>query len=120
MVPLQNTSEEKVGQFLREFKEKMKVWGVLFLDDRGKNFEALTQLDIRPMDREQILEALIVEDYSEGPKPEEIHGTKEMWVFGKIVKGQEIYIKITKGIIGSKVLCISFHLAERKIKYPFK
>jgi hypothetical protein len=120
VIPLQKISKEKVDEFLKDFKIKMKFWGVVFLDDRGKNFETLTQLDIRPKDREQILEELIAEDYAEGPKPEEMYGTKEMWVFGKIVKGQEIYIKITKGIQGSNVLCISFHFAERKIKYPFK
>jgi hypothetical protein len=120
VIHLQKTSKEEVGEFLKEFKEKMKFWGVLFFDDRGKNFETLTQLDIRPKDREQILEELAIEDFAEGPKPEEMYGTKEMWVFGKIVKGQEIYIKITKGIAGSNVLCISFHIAERKMKYPFK
>lgn len=120
MIPLQKTSKEKVEEFLREFREKLKFRGVFFLDERGKNFETLTLLDIRPMDREKILAELTIEKYSEGPKPEEMHGTKEMWVFGEIVKGQEIYIKITKGIPGSKALCISFHIAERKMKYPFK
>ncbi|WP_035483988.1 hypothetical protein [Algoriphagus marincola] len=118
---MQKTPREKVQEFLRDFKEKLKLrGGAMFLDERGKNFETLSLLDIRPIDREQVLQDLLVDDYAEGPKPEEMHGTKEMWVFGKIVKGQEIYIKITKGIEGSKVLCISFHIAERRMKYPFK
>jgi hypothetical protein len=42
-----------------------------------------------------------------------------MWVFGKDVKGQEVYIKITLGK-GSSALCISFHIAEHPMNYPFK
>lgn len=98
----------------------MKIWGIVFLDDRGKNFATLSALDIRPIDRERVLEDLRVADYSEGPKPEEMYGTKEMWVFGRIVKAEEIYIKITTGIPGSNTLCISFHIAEKKMSYPFK
>jgi hypothetical protein len=29
--------ELEVATFLNDFKEKMKVWDVLFRDDRGKN-----------------------------------------------------------------------------------
>ena len=43
----------------------------------------------------------------------------EMWVFGKDVKGQEVYIKITLGK-GASALCISFHIAEHPMNYPFK
>ncbi len=35
-----------------------------------------------------------------------------MWIFGKQVKQQEIYIKITMGAPGTSVICISFHIAE--------
>jgi len=30
------------------------------------------------------------------------------------------FIKITLGIEGSSVICISFHLAEHKMQYPLK
>ena len=43
-----------------------------------------------------------------------------MWVFGKLIKNHEIYIKISLGIEGSSVICISFHLAEYKMTYPLK
>jgi hypothetical protein len=117
---LLNTTEKEVREFLKEFKDKKKIWGIVFLDDRGKNFEMLSLLDIRPIDREKVLDDLAIENYFEGPKPEEMYGTKEMWVFGQVVKGKEIYIKITKGIPSSNTLCISFHIAEYKLNYPFK
>jgi len=42
-----------------------------------------------------------------------------MWVFGKDVKNNEVYIKITLDA-GTNALCISFHIAEYKMKFPFK
>ncbi|WP_422353855.1 hypothetical protein [Roseivirga pacifica] len=113
-------NKTQVTNFLKEFMEKKRFYGILFLDNRGKNFETLAALDIRPVERERVLDSLIVEDYSEGPIPEQMYGGTEMWVFGKHVRGDEIYIKITKGRENSNTLCISFHIAEYKMKYPFK
>jgi hypothetical protein len=43
-----------------------------------------------------------------------------MWVFGKQVKKKEVYIKVSMGIENTGAVCISFHIAEHPIKYPFK
>ena len=106
--------------FLKDFKEKMRFWDVLFRDDRGKNAQALVDLELRPIDRKSILEALETKDYSEGPLEEKIFGGEDMWVFGKTIKKKEVYIKITIGPMGSSVICISFHLAQHKMNYPLK
>ncbi|MCA0428620.1 MAG: toxin [Bacteroidetes bacterium] len=111
---------DTVEQFLVDFKSKMKIWDVLFRDDRGKNLNTLLELELRPIDRKVILESLEATDYSEGPIPEKLYGTSAMWVFGKQVKKKEVYIKITMGASGTSVICISFHLAEHKMKYPLK
>ncbi|MEY3443828.1 MAG: hypothetical protein RLZZ519_2109 [Bacteroidota bacterium] len=109
------------GKFLRNFKEKLKVFDILFLDDRGKNVQSMATLEITPMMRRKVIESLVVEDYSEGPLAEAMYGgNAEMWVFGRIVKRQEVYIKITMGGIVSAVICISFHIAEFPMKYPFR
>jgi len=110
----------EVGNFLENFKEKMKIWDVLFRDDRGKNTQTLAELELRPNERKTILESLETKDYSEGPIDDRLYGGSTMWVFGKIVKQKEVYIKITMGIYGSSVICISFHLAQHKMKYPLK
>lgn len=108
-----------VEAFLKSFKEKKKIWNIFFLN-RDKNFDTLSSLEIRPIEREQVIDNLTAKDYSEGPKPEDWHGSKEMWVFGKLLKGQEIYIKITLGVEGSNAICISFHIAEKPMAYPLK
>ena len=114
------SGEREVEFFLKEFKEKMKIWDVLFRDDRGKNAKALVELELRPIDRKNILEALEIRDYCEGPLEENLYGGADMWVFGKFIKKKEVYIKITMGIICSSVICISFHLAQHKMNYPLK
>jgi hypothetical protein len=110
----------EVASFLRDFKEKMKFWDLLFRDDRGKNAQALVDLELRPIERKAIVEALEIEDYSEGPLEEKLYGGADMWVFGKTVKKKEVYIKITMGAMGNSVICISFHLAQYKMTYPLK
>ncbi|MFN5848306.1 MAG: hypothetical protein ACK5UE_11215 [Chitinophagales bacterium] len=114
------SSETAVAAFLKDFKEKMKFWDVLFRDDRGKNAQALVDLELRPIERKTILEALQTKDYSEGPLAEILYGGADMWVFGKTIKKKEVYIKITMGAMSSSVICISFHLAQHKMNYPLK
>jgi len=114
------STETKVASFLKNFKEKMMIWDVLFRDDRGKNAQALLDLELTPIERKVILEALKNKDYSEGPIEEKLYGGADMWVFGKTVKKKEVYIKITMGAMNCSVICISFHLAEQKIQYPLK
>ena len=114
------SSEAAVATFLKDFKEKMKFWDVLFRDDRGKNAQALVDLELRPIERKAILEALETKDYSEGPIEEKLYEGADMWVFGKTIKKKEVYIKITMGIMNSGVICISFHLAQHKMNYLLK
>jgi hypothetical protein len=93
---------------------------IVFLDDRGKNAQTLADLEFRPTFRKKVIEELEIIDFSQGPLPENWFGSREMWVFGKQVKGNEIYIKITMGLEASGTICISFHKAEYPMKYPFK
>lgn len=114
------SKEAEVAAFLMDFKAKMKIWDVLFRDERGKNTQALVELELRPVERKDILNALDAKDYSEGPLEEKLYRGADMWVFGKVVKKREVYIKITMGAMGCSVICISFHLAQHKMNYPLK
>ncbi len=114
------STTEAVSSFLTDFKTKMKIWDVLFRDDRGKNAQTLIDLELRPIERKAILEDLELKDYSDGPLPEKLYGASDMWVFGKMVKKKEVYIKITMAAPGTSVICISFHLAEHKMHYSLK
>ena len=111
---------EEVKAFLDQFNIKAQVFGIYFRNDRGKNMEALKQLAISAFQRELIVKSLQAQDYVEGPVIDVLNKEKEMWVFGKDVKGREVYIKITLGYDGGQTICISFHIAEYPLKYPFK
>jgi len=112
--------EGEVQVFLNGFKAKLGIWGILFRDDRGKNLKTLLDLEISTEYRKGILGELQVEDFCEGPLDDSLYGEASMWVFGKVIKKREVYIKITMGRHGAQVICISFHVAERKLKYQFK
>lgn len=111
---------DDVKLFLEQFNIKAEVFGILFRDDRPKNRAALVQLELTHLQRELVVKSLQVQDYVEGPVVDELNKMGEMWVFGKDVKGREVYIKITLGKENGQTICISFHIAEYPLKYPFK
>ena len=112
-------SKQEVEKFLEEIRVKVAsgVKYLLYLNDREKNAQALLDLEIAPNKRTEIIMALKPEDFyrvEEGRFLDHF----EMYSFGKMVKGLEIYIKIS--ITERNVVCISFHEAEFPIDYPFK
>lgn len=113
-------TREDVERFLNTFQEKLRIFNIIYRDDRGKNTEALAELEITPTFRVNVIKDIVPEDYSEGPIVDILHKFGEMWVFGKDVKKQEVYIKISLGHPNSATICISFHKAERPLKYPLK
>lgn len=113
-------TKEEVSQFLGEFKVKMKVFQILFRDERKKNTQALLSLDISYDARKKVIESLDIQDYCEGPMDDKLYGIASMWVFGKYIKKVEVYIKISMGVPNSSVICVSFHDAAHKMSYPFK
>jgi hypothetical protein len=113
-------TRDEITAFLQDFHQKMKIYDIFFRDERSKNKQLLIDLNIRPIDRKAIIESLKTEDYSDGPIPELLYNTAEMWIFGKEFNNIEIYIKITMGQPSSRVICISFHEAEHPLHYPLK
>jgi hypothetical protein len=112
--------KQEVEKYLKELKVKAAFFGILFLDDRGKNQQTLLDLEISPAIRKEIIANLRPEDYSDGPLEEKLRGILPMWIFGTEVKQKEVYIKLSMGSVNNSVVCISFHVAEYAIKYPYK
>ncbi|MEE3447354.1 MAG: toxin [Bacteroidales bacterium] len=113
-------TKEDVERFLRSMKNKIEIFGIRYRDDREKNLQALLDLGIRPNDRTNIVKQLQAEDYSSGPVTDTLNKGNDLWIFGKYIKESEIYIKITLGFPNNNVVCISFHIAEKPMSYPFK
>lgn len=113
-------TRREVEEFLSQFKVKLEVWGIVFLDGREKNMKALADINITPVQRLEEIKAIQVEHYSEGSIRDLLNDYGEMWVFGKDIKGVETYIKVTIGRPNLKTICISFHRAEYPMTYPLK
>lgn len=115
-------TESEVKKFLSEFKAKMDVFEVVFMDGRTvkKNTTALLTLDLLPAERKKFLKDIAVEEYCQDPTEDQLYKMSPMWFFGKLIKGKEVYIKITMGPENLPVICISFHQAEFAMTYPFK
>lgn len=109
-----------VKSFLQELKQIIKVWGIIFSNRPKNSIQNLADLSITAKMREEIILNLDVEDYSEGPFEESQQGGAEMWIFGKSIKNQQVYIKLTISKITGGAICISFHKAEFPIEFPLK
>lgn len=109
-----------VKSFLQELKQLIKVWGISFSNRPKNSIQHLADLSITAKMREEIILNLTIEDYSEGLLEETQQGGTEMWVFGKIIKGQQIYIKLTISKFTDRPICISFHKAEHPMRFPLQ
>ncbi len=109
-----------VKSFLQELKQLIKVWGIIFSNRPKNSVQYLADLSITATMREEIILNLAIEDYSEGPLEETQQGGTEMWIFGKVIKGQQIYIKLTISKITNQPICISFHKAEHPMGFPLQ
>ena len=48
-------TKEEVQRFLYQMKEKVKVFGIIYRDDRGKNAQTLVDLEITPKYRDTVI-----------------------------------------------------------------
>lgn len=111
--------KQEVENFLNEIRIKVSsgVADLIFLNGREKNAQALLDLEITPAKRNEIILKLKPEDFFKTESVKYLD-KYEMHTFGKMVKGNEVYIKISITI--TNIVCISFHKAEFPIKYAFK
>ena len=112
------TRKYEVEAFLESFKQKTKIWGLVVSDTREVNSRALEELELSPKKREEIITKLTISDYCQGPK--KANYGSDVWIFGVKHRQKEIYIKLSLGASNSSTLCISFHIADYHMKYPFK
>lgn len=113
-------TKEEIEHFLRDFKFKLGFWGLIIRSDRDKNFKTLTSLEFRVEDVKKELKELSVVHFSEGPVKEALYKGVDMWIFGKVIQSNEVYIKISMGQPNDKVICISFHFSAHSMTYPYK
>jgi hypothetical protein len=114
--------KNEVRHFLRTFKEIAASRGIHIIN-REKTDNTLIRLGLTRTNCKEEIMNLSVLNYSSGPDPDFSQpGRAPLWIFGKEVKGHEIYIKlkVVEGVSVDSALCISFHISEESLTYPFK
>ena len=80
----------------------------------------LFDLDYDTVDVVDRLKELTVSDYSETLIDKDDDKPPLLFVFGKDINNRQVYIKLKiKGENNRKILCLSFHYAKHKMKFPY-
>ena len=108
----------QVTLFLFQFKEFAQ--SKFTFSERDKSLDTITRLGITEPQAKQEILGLTYEDYYRGPITDTGPKGGEYWEFGKIICGQEIFIKLKTVPEYGVAMCLSFHIQEEKIEYPFK
>lgn len=114
-----NTLAE-VETLLKEIKKRIKQDGILFMNNRTKNAQTLSEFGITARQQIEIIASIKATDYYGGPDEDEKYPWKSVAVFGKTFRHAELYIKFSIGETGTPVVCLSFHESEIAIVYQFK
>ena len=115
---MRGAEQWKVKLFLFEFKKFAQKQ--FTFADRDKSLDTIARLGITvPQAKGEIL-GLTYEDYYRGPIPDTGSKGSEYWEFGKIICGQEIFIKLKTVSEHGAAICFSFHMPEETIEYPYK
>jgi hypothetical protein len=111
----------RIHSFLIEFKKAATGGKGVFLVPRHDSMVTLSHLGLTKRNLAEILLTLSVEDYCNGPEDDRDQGG-EIWVFGKLIRGYEIYIKLKVAVVDGDSIakCISFHIAKFPLRYPCK
>ena len=117
----QHATKEEVESFLKEFKERAEHFELYYVDDKPNNIDTLNILEITPRGRDKYVLSLTSENYCQGPDKNHYPNQNDVWVFGKVIKGKEVYIKIfINAIPNASNVCISFHIADYPLNYPLR
>jgi len=114
-----------VRDFLEEVKQTITDPGSEYeswrLVKRKGNVECITELGFTYDDVRDAILGLSVVDYCAGPlRDRDMPG--DLWVFGKVMEGREVYIKVKLARFGPLkiVRIVSFHAAKDSLCYPYR
>ena len=112
---MDDAKRDQIVPFLKEFKALMSI-DKFFVMNRDKNLQALIEMGLTQTNRTSEIYSLTPENYISGPE-EDRNQPGEIWVFGKTIHENRVYIKLKIADTGSGKIakCLSFHPAEFEI-----
>ena len=114
-------NKREINCFLDEFKDIVINGSGLDIVPTPKNKEALIKLKINEKIREKYILDLDWKDYFNGPVNDK-DKPGVIWEFGIKIKCDVIYIKLKIVKTGKEIIakCLSFHITESPIIFPYK
>jgi hypothetical protein len=111
----------EIRDFLVEFKGIMSKGRGLDIVNRRENIDTLAKKGLTKKNLIEEIMTLSVENYCQGPEPDR-DKPGNIWVFGKQIDTEEIYIKLKIAQVGKEKIakCISFHIADFPLCYPYR
>lgn len=112
--------KEEIGEFLKEFKRIATKGRGLDIVNRGENLSTLARLGLTKKNCKDEILSLSVLNYSDGPLNDKDR-PGNIWIFGKKIMNNEVYIKLKIAATNKVEIakCISFHVAQHPMNYPF-
>lgn len=109
---------DEVERYLSDLKTKITTFDMV-IERREKNLETLLELEILSSKSFYIdeINKLTYKNYFRGPVTD-TQNSGDYWEFGTEISSKQIYIKINYGLSGKPCILISFHFAEREMKFP--
>lgn len=116
-----STNIAQVTKFLKAFKGAADVSTITYYRNQ-KNLDVFTVLGISQYHRTEYILGLKPSHYAQGPLEDDKGRESSWWIFGTEIEGREIYIKIqiSSSRRGPKPICMSFHIADHPLSYPFR
>ena len=113
------TTREQVVLYLRLMKMAAAVQFIFA--NRAENLGTLARLGITRREAQALVLGMCPEDYSSGPSEDHNCPGLDVWVFGLLVNGVELYVK-TQVVADppERCVCISFHEAQRPMRHPLR
>lgn len=113
------STQTEVEAFLKKWKSACA--NQLSIVQRAKNRDSLACLGWTFTTAKEKLKTLTVQNYIKGPEPDR-DKPGEFWFFGINSTQGDVYVKVKIFECAGKYFakCVSFHLAEYEIKYPYK
>jgi len=111
----------EIRDFLVEFKGIMSKGRGLDIVNRLENIDTLAKMGLTKKNLIEEIMTLSVENYCQGPQRDKDR-PGYVWVFGKQIGAEEIYIKLKVAQVGKEKIakCISFHAADFPLCYPYR
>ena len=115
---MQHKQQWQMTLFLMLFKELSQ--NAFPFAERKRSLDTMAHLGITVEQAKEEILRLTYQDYYRGPIPDTGYKGEEYWEFGKVICGEQVFIKLKADSKHGVAICFSFHTPDETIEYPYK